>query len=154
MKRTNSLKLAGTLGLAVLIAVWATPAAVGQSADPQPAPQVTAEQQKQLDQLKQLEERLRKDRDAMHAAITEYGWDSDQTDQAREQLFQDRQEYRKLRRSLRPQGVAVPPPTGLRQRGFRARPGARNWRGRGYGWYGGPGGRGRRCCPCCRYGWW
>jgi hypothetical protein len=62
----------------------------------------------------------------VHAAITQHGWDSDQTDAARNQLFSDRQEYRKIRRSLRAAGVAVPPSAGM---AWRARPD----RGRGYG---------------------
>lgn len=125
------------LGIAV---VWAS----AQSSAPQTTSKVTADQQKQLDQLKQLDEQLQKDRDALHQAITQHGWDSDQVDAAQENLFRNREEYRKLRRSLRAAGVAVPPPSGF---------------GPGMGGPGGGGGRGpanrphQYCpympdCPC------
>jgi hypothetical protein len=134
--------------VALTVAAAQTP-----SGNPQAAQQVTAEQQKQLDQLKQLEEQLQKDRDAVHAAITQYGWESDQTDAAQEQLFRDRAEYRKLRRSLRSAGVAVSPPVGMGQRAFRGGPGG-NYRGWGAGYmrHRGRGYRGRMCgCRCCGY---
>jgi hypothetical protein len=95
-----------SLGIAV---VWGS----AQSAAPQATPKATAEQQKQLDRLNQLDEQLRKDRGSLHQAITQYGWDSEQVDAAHESLFRDREEYRKLRRSLRAAGVAVPPASGF-----------------------------------------
>jgi hypothetical protein len=126
MNRIRPLTLAATLGTVLLVASWAAGQTPSQSADPQPAQKLSAEQQKQLDHLKQLEEQLRKDREALHAAITQHSWDSDQTDAATDQLFRDRQEYRQTRRSLRTAGVAVPPSTGM---AWRARPDT----GRGYG---------------------
>ena len=148
MKQRFSWKLTAILGGTMLVALTVA-AAQSSSVNPQAAQQVTAEQRRQLDQLNQLQERLEKDRDAVHAAITQYGWDSDQTDAAQDQLSRDRTEYRKLRRSLRATGVAVPPPTGM---GMRAggpggdRPGRRAGRmsraGRGHH-------RGGMCnCPC------
>ena len=83
-----------------------------KSADPQASSNLTAEQTDQLTRLNQLEEQLQKSRTALHATINEYGWESDQADAARAKLFTDRAEYRKLRRSLRASGVAVPPPSG------------------------------------------
>jgi hypothetical protein len=149
MKQRFPWKLTALLGGAMLVALTVA-AAQSSSANPQAAPQATAEQQKQLDQLNQLQEQLQKDRDAVHAAITQYGWDSDQTDAAREQLFRDRAEHRKLRRSLRSAGVAVPPPAGMGQRAFRPGHG-RNCPGCGPGYFRGRGCRhhGRMCgCPC------
>jgi len=131
MERKNLLMAIPILGLAVALA-WSTAAsAQDQPAAPQSGPQLSAEQQKQLDQLKQLEQQLQKDREAVHNAITQFGWDSDQVDQAQEQLMRDRLQYRKLRRSLRAQGVPVPPPQGIGP-GW---PGGRGWQaqGRGYG---------------------
>lgn len=126
-------------GIAV---VWAG----GQAAAPQAGAQPTADQQKQLDQLKQLDEQLQKDRDALHQAITQHGWDSDQVDSAQENLFRDREQYRKLRRSLRAAGVAVPEPSGFGPGMGGPGPGGR----RGQGRAGGPHGY---CpympdCPC------
>jgi hypothetical protein len=63
--------------------------------------------------LNQLDEQLQKDRHTLHQAITQRGWDSEQVDVAQENLFRDREEYRKLRRSLRAAGVAVPPISGF-----------------------------------------
>jgi hypothetical protein len=149
MNRRFPWKLTTLLGGAMLVALTVA-AAQSSSANPPAAPQVTAEQQKQLDQLNQLQEQLPKDRDAVHAAITQYGWDSDQTDAAQEQLFRDRAEHRKLRRSLRSAGVAVPPPAGMGQRAFRPGHG-RNCPGCGPGYFRGRGCRhhGRMCgCPC------
>lgn len=146
MKQRFSWKLTALLGGAMLVALTVA-AAQSSSANPPAAPQVTAEQQKQLDQL---QEQLQKDRDAVHAAITQYGWDSNQTDAAREQLFRDRAEYRKVRRSLRFAGVAVAPPAGMGQRAFRRGPG-RNYAGCGAGHMRQQGRRhqGRMCrCPC------
>lgn len=148
MKRTHPLTLAAALGAALLIASWTIPKAVGQSPNPQAAPQATADQQKLLDQLKALEDQLQKDREAVHAVITEFGWDSDQADAAQEKLFQTRSEYRSLRRSLRSQGVAVPPPAGMGQRGFRSGPGRGTWDGPRRG--GRHGHRGHHSAGSCR----
>ena len=121
--------------------------AAAQSADPSPdpqnAPQVTAEQQKQLDNLKGLEQQLQKDREAVHSAISQYSRDSDKTDAAMQQLFNTRMHYRQLRRSLRQAGVPVPPLAGAGA-GWGAAGPARG-QGRGYG-----SGRGfaRRGCQC------
>ncbi len=102
------------LGVAVLVAgFWLAATMLAQSPGPQASTQMTAEQQRQLDQLRQLDRQLEKDRDALHAAIAQYGWDSEQVDAAQQQLDRDRLEYRKLRRSLRATGAAVPPPTGF-----------------------------------------
>ena len=127
MKRTHSITLAAALATALLVAGWAVPKAVGQSPEPQAAPPATADQQNQLNQLEALEGQMQKERDAMHAAINEFGWDSNQTEAAQEKLFQTRSEYRSLRRSLRSQGMAVAPPAGMGQRGFRSGPGRGNW---------------------------
>jgi hypothetical protein len=89
------------LGMA---AVWASP----QSAAPQAVGQSTAGQQKQLDRLNQLEERLQSDRDALQQAVNQHGWDSDEADQAQEALASDRTEYRKFRRSMRAAGMDLP----------------------------------------------
>ena len=155
MKRTYPLAIAAALGTAFLLAGLTIPRALGQSPDPQAAPQATADQQKQLDQLKALEGQLQSDRDAVHAAITEFGWDSDQADEAMGKLYQTRSEYRSLRRSLRSQGVAVPPPTGMGQRGFRADSGPGNRQVRGFGRRGGSHrhcGHGCGCgCGCRRW---
>ena len=70
---------------------------------------VTAEQQKQLNHLQQLDEQIQRDRDAVRSAVTQYSWDSDEADAAQQRLFQDRQQYRQLRRSLQQAGVSVPP---------------------------------------------
>ena len=155
MKRSHFFT-AAALGTALLITGWALSSARGQSRDPQSAPKLSAEQQKQLDQLQQLERQLQKDREAVHAAITDFGWDSDQVDEAQEQLFRDREEYRKLRRSLRSAGVPVPPPAGFGRGGnapgygfnYGPSPGQRYDRGyRGHGRHHGY----RHHCPCC--GW-
>ena len=121
--------------------------AASQSADPSPdpqnAPQITAEQQTQLDNLKGLEQQLQKDREAVHSAISQYSRDSDKTDAAMQQLFNTRMHYRQLRRSLRQAGVPVPPLAGAGA-GWGAAGPARG-QGRGYG-----SGRGfaRRGCQC------
>jgi len=87
-----------------------------QSTSPQKSPQATAQidphLQKQLDRLKQLDQQLQKDREALHISIDKHGWNSEETDAAWAQLFEDRQEYRILRRSLRAAGVSVTPSTG------------------------------------------
>lgn len=123
---------------------------VAQSTSTQTPAQVTPEQQKQLDQLKQMETQLQTDRDALHDAIAKYGWDSNQVDAAQNQLSKDRTDYRNLRRSLRQAGVNVPPPAGLGQGGGMGGPGRGMRAGRGgccgHGHQGCPG-----CadCPCC-----
>lgn len=150
MNRIHSIGLAVTLGALLLVAGPAGAQTAAQPTDPQPAQKLSTEQQKQLDHLKQLEEQLMKDREAVHAAVTQYGWDSEQTDAARERLFRDRQEYRKLRRSLRAAGVDVPPPAGLGRGAGRA---ARRWGGPGW-----PGGSFRPHHAWrtwrCPYAWW
>jgi hypothetical protein len=151
MTKSISWKFTVILGVTMLVALTVA-AAQSSSANAQAAPQVTAEQQEQLDQLNQLQAQLQKDRGAVRAAITQYGWDSDQTDAARAKLFRDRAEYRGLRRSLCVAGVAVPPPAGMGLRAFRSGPrgtclgygaGYTGHRGRGYGR-----GYGRRMCNC------
>jgi hypothetical protein len=127
------------------LAAWIATSTLAQSASPQATPKVTAEQQKQLDQLKQLEDQLTKDRTAVHDAISKYGWDSDQTDAAQEQLFRNRTEYRQLRRSLRQAGVPVPPAGGFGPGGPGPGPGGM---GMGMGGSGGHGMMGRRMCDC------
>jgi hypothetical protein len=72
---------------------------------------VPADQQKQLNRLHQLNEQVQRDRDAVTSAVAQHGWDSDEADAAQQRLFQDRQEYRALRRSLQQAGVSVPPDT-------------------------------------------
>jgi len=99
--------------------------------DAQTGTKITAEQQQQLDRLAQLDEQLQKSRSALHAAINDYGWDSEQADEAREKLVNDRAEYRKLRRSLVASGVSVPPPTGLGAGGPGRGPGPGMGRGQG-----------------------
>jgi hypothetical protein len=69
---------------------------------------VSTAQQKQLDRLQQLTDRLTKDRDAVSSAVAQYGWDSNEADAAQQRLLQDRQEYRSLRRSLQNDGVSLP----------------------------------------------
>jgi uncharacterized protein YlxW (UPF0749 family) len=132
-------------------------AASAQSKPSPAAAQVTAEQQKQIDRLKQLSEQLQKDRDAVHQAISEYGVDSEQADAAQERLIQDRQEYRNLKRSLRTAGVAVPETAGpgLATGGPGDRPGRHCQKGHGHHGCCGDGeccrGQGSGCC-CCRHG--
>ncbi len=70
---------------------------------------VTADQQKQLDRLQQLNEQMQRDRDGVRSAVSQSGWDGDEADAAQQRLLQDRQEYRGLRRSLQQAGVSVPP---------------------------------------------
>jgi hypothetical protein len=138
----GTLIMAGMLGLGSV-----STSALGQPADPQATPNLTPEQQKQLDQLKQLEDQLQKDREALHSAIAQFGWDSEQVDMAQEKLLRDRAEYRKLRRSLRAAGVAVPSPSGIGAGPQGGREGRwasrRDYRGGGRHHCGG--------CPCC--GW-
>jgi hypothetical protein len=147
MKRTSTLILVAALGVALLMVSRTAPEAWGQSADPQSVPQLSAEQQ--LDQLKLLEQQLQKDRAAVHAAIAQAGWDSDQVDAARGQLFRDRTEYRKLRRSLRAAGVPLPTPAGMGP-GFAGR-GARAMARGERGPFRSHRGRNRCHCPCGRW---
>ncbi|MGO9271105.1 MAG: hypothetical protein ACLQOO_12755 [Terriglobia bacterium] len=112
MKRSDIAKLAPAVILSLILGGLITAWAWGKPAPQAAGPQATAEQQQQLGRLKQLEEQLPKDRQALHQAAAQSGWDSDQADIAQEQLFRDREEYRKLRRTLRAAGVAVPPPYG------------------------------------------
>jgi uncharacterized protein YlxW (UPF0749 family) len=136
MKKSSRWITAISLAGLLIVLGGAFSLAAGQAVDNQRVPKVTPEQQKQLEQLRQLGDRLQKDRAALHEAIDQYGWDSEQTDAAQEQLQRDRMEYRGLRRSLRAAGVAVPAPAGM-----SAGPG--------------PGGSGRmvgRMKPCGRCG--
>lgn len=95
--------------LAAFVIEFGNPSkASGQANAPQAKSMVSAEQQKNLDHLKQLSEQLQKDRSAVDVAVNQYGWDSDEADAAQQRLFQDRQEYRSLRRSLESAGVAIP----------------------------------------------
>jgi hypothetical protein len=150
MNRIHSLGLAATLGTVLLVAGSAVAQTAAQPADPQAAPKLSAELQKQLEHLTQLEEQLRKDREAVHSAITQNGWDSDQTDAARNQLFRDRQEYRQTRRSLRAAGVDVPRAAGLGRGTGRA---ARRWTHAGGHWRGvRPRHAWQMChCPCASW---
>jgi hypothetical protein len=134
--------------MVLLLGVASSAIAQGAPADA-PKAKVTAEQQAQLERLAQLDEQLQKSRAALHAAINQYGWDSDEAEAAREKVDADRAEYRKLRRSLRAAGVAVPPPTGF---GARApQDGPRPRAGRGYGRHSGCRHHGPCNCPCA--GW-
>ena len=157
--------LAATLVGVLALAGLAAAQSADPSADPQNAPQITAEQQKQLDNLKGLEQQLQKDSEAVHSAISQYSRDSDKTDAAMQQLFNTRMQYRQLCRSLRQAGVPVPPPAGAGA-GWRAGGPVQGWeRAYGYGrGFGGPAqgwgrrygyGRGfarRGCqCPCWGY---
>jgi uncharacterized protein YlxW (UPF0749 family) len=107
MRHRILMNIAIVFGLLVL-AGWAAPQARSQTAGSQPETKVTADQQNQLDQLKQLKDQLQNDRATVHNAIIKYGFDSDQVDAAREQLFRGRTQVRQLRRSLVAAGVAVP----------------------------------------------
>ena len=146
MKRISYWLMAVSLAAFLVMVSGAGSSASGQAENTPPAVNVTPEQQKQLDQLNQREAQLQNDRDAMHSAITQYGWDSEQADAAQDQLVRDRMEYRKLRRSLRSAGVPVPPPTGMGAGpgDNRAMSGRMMRQGRG----------GHHCagctCPCCQ----
>ena len=119
MIRTRHL-LSATVTTAILcLAGWMVPDAFAQSPGAQRLSH-TPEQQKQLDRLEQLEDQLEDDRAALQDAIAKFGWDSDQVDEAENQLSQDRMEYRRLRRSLRQAAAAVPPPAGFGQGGMGA----------------------------------
>lgn len=160
MKRIHWIEILA-VALVIIAATWLAAAGSAQTAEPQATePKLTAEQRKQLDHLKQLEGQLEKARAALHAAITEYGWDSEAADEAQENLFRLRQEYRRQRRALRQAGVPVPPP-GVQGRDGLG-PGPQSWPGggpRGGDWYGaGPrSGYGRHHgwkhhgCPCCNW---
>ena len=84
---------------------------------------LTADQQKQLNRLQQLNEQIQRDGDAVRSAASQHGWDSDEADAAQQRLFQDRQEYRALKRSLQQAGVSVPPDMTNTGMGNRATPG-------------------------------
>ncbi|HUK90506.1 MAG TPA: hypothetical protein VLZ81_08925 [Blastocatellia bacterium] len=112
MKRSDIAKLVPAVIVSLILGGLLTAWAWGKPAPQAAGPQAVAGQQQQLDRLKQLEDKLSKDRQSLHLAAAQSGWDSDQADLAQEQLFQDREEYRKLRRALRREGVAVPPPYG------------------------------------------
>ncbi len=149
--KTHRIGLAAGLAAALVVGGWMASRAVAQTATKAGDKQATAEQQKQLDQLQQLEGQLEKDRTAVHAAIAEHGWDSDEVDAAREQLIRDRTQYRQLRRSLVASGIAVPAPKGMGAGpGPMGGPGPMAGRGQG-----GPRGRSMRhgaccdSCPCC-----
>lgn len=95
--------------LAAILIEIGNPSRLSAQANPtQEQATVSAKQQKDLDHLKQLGEQLQKDRNAVESAVNQHGWDSDQADAAQQQLFQDHQEYRILRRSLQSAGVAIP----------------------------------------------
>ncbi len=135
MKHTKYVSVFIIAAALVVFTGWRLTKALAQSSSPQAGTPASPEQQKQLDQLKALETQLQKDRAAVHEAVGKYGWDSDQTDAAQEQLVRDRTEYRQLRRSLRQAGVAVPAPQGFGP-------------GSGSGMVGGGPGRGRGMCQC------
>ena len=111
MKSTGlKLILAANVVLSGIAVAWSTVQPQGSPANSQ----LTSQQQKQLDRLKQkqLDEQLQKDRDAVRDAVDRYGWDSERTDAAQEQLIRDRAEYRQRCRSLEAAGVTLPPPSG------------------------------------------
>jgi Spy/CpxP family protein refolding chaperone len=140
----NKILMNATIILGLLVfAGWVGPQARSQTTGSQSETRVTADQQNQLDQLKQLKDQLQNDRSAVHDAIGKYGFDSDQVDAAREQLVRDRTLYRHLRRSLVAAGVAAPSPSGARLRRPMARQGRLNPRGRGM-----IRASGRCRCPC------
>jgi len=139
MNRTRLLSWAMTFAAVLILASWAGASTEAESQKLTTAPQVTPEQQKQLDQLAQLEQQLAKNRAAVREAIAQYGVDSDQADAAQEQLFRDRTEDRKLRRSLRAAGVPVPAPQSI---------GPGPMRQAGRGGRGMRGSRGMCQCPC------
>ncbi len=137
MKRAKIVSLFVVAGAVLLLTGWRATILWAQAQASTDS--LTAEQQKQLEQLKQLDTQLQKDRAAVHDAISKYGWDSDQTDAAQEQLFRDRSEYRQLRRTLRQAGVPVTAPQGVGPgSGFGPGSGRRGMRG----------GRGMCPCPC------
>jgi hypothetical protein len=103
-----------TLACAAMLAVsgLTLERARAQTRAPQDRSSVAADQQKQVDRLQQLSEQLQKDRDDVHSAVAQHGWDSDEADAAQQRLFKDRQEYRTLRRSLQAAGVSIPADAG------------------------------------------
>jgi hypothetical protein len=112
MKRSDVAKLAPAVILSLILGGLITEWGWGKAAPQAAGPQARAGQHQQLGRLKELEEQLPKDRQALHQAAAQSGWDSDQADVAQEQLFRDREEYRQLRRALGTAGVAVTPPYG------------------------------------------
>ncbi len=96
-------------GAMLVMASIGSSAARAQTKDPDVAATVTIEQQQKLDHLKSLSETLQKDQEAVDSAVSQHGWDSNEADAAQQRLFQDRQAYRSLRRSLQAAGVIVPP---------------------------------------------
>lgn len=164
MKRIIRKSLLPFSAAVLMAAATALPAVAQEPIQQQDRDQIQTRDQNRLRDRDQLRERIRElerqqkqDRDAVHAAITEFGWDSDQADAAQEKLFQTSSKYRNMRRSLSSQGVAVPPPAGPSAdgRGFRNAPGRESWDGPGFGRRGGRGGggghHGRGHCRCC--GW-
>ena len=108
--------LAGIL----LQAGWLAVGAASQSVRTHASTQPTVDQQKQLDELRQLDGQLQKDRDALYDVVDKYGWDSDEADAAQEQLIRDRAQYRRLRGSLEAAGVTIPlPSTARSSRAYR-----------------------------------
>lgn len=97
---------------AFVIASVSLDRASAQTNAPQAKSTVSAEQQKNLDHLKQLSEQIQKDRDTVDAAVNQHGWDSDEADAAQQRLIQDHQEYRSLKRSLQAAGVDIPTDAG------------------------------------------
>lgn len=125
MIRNRYLGMALALTACLFAGGWLVTNLAAQSTGGQKPAQVTPDQQKQLDQLTQLESQLQEDRMALQEAITRYGWDSEQVDAAQGQLTQDRIEYRKLRRSLQQAGVMVPPVAAVSAGGMGPRRGMR-----------------------------
>jgi hypothetical protein len=111
----------------------------------------SAEQQKQLDQLKKLNEQLQKDEDAVRSATDRYGWDSNEADAAQQQFFRDRQQYRSLRRSLEAAGLDIPSDAaGARMGSPSSQNGGCCGHGHGHhGCCGGPGARSAHGANCC-----
>jgi len=121
MKRSEIITLAPAVVLSLILGGRLTAKEQGK-----PAPQLTAGQQQQVGRLHELEEQVSRDRQALRQAAVQNGWDSDQADLAQEQLFRDREAYRKLRRTLRAAGVAVPPPYGAGTGATGGRPSAKS----------------------------
>lgn len=142
--RYRFLTLAAIIFALFALGAWLAPTAKSQTPATQAKPQANAQQQAQLDRLKELEAQLQKDRDAVHQAIGQYGFDSNQVDAARAQLLKDRTEYRQLRRSLAAAGLAAP--FYGNRRGFRGHMGRRGNFAARQGWMGR--GRGMSQCPC------
>jgi len=81
MIRTRHLLSAPVMTAILFLAGWMVPDALGQSPVAQRL-SLSPEQQKQLARLEQLEGQLEDDRAALQDAITRFGWDSDQVDEA------------------------------------------------------------------------